>query len=106
MFEPFFIAAAKLTVWEKVQAVPATAWLTLASSLAVLLVLARVWRTLAEINEVVPWVVFVVVGGTTALYWTYERNEPKVLTPVVDVLAHWLPTQDAATPAVKRELPE
>ena len=23
--------------------------------------------------------------------WTYNRNEPKFITPVVDVLSHWLP---------------
>jgi hypothetical protein len=27
--------------------------------------------------------------------WTYNRNEPEFVTPVIEVLAHWLPQKSA-----------
>lgn len=85
--------AAKLTVWDKIQAVPLTAWIQLGGAVLALLVLVRFWQQLSEVNEIVPWVVFIVFGGTSLLYWTYERNEPAMLTPVIDILAGYLPTR-------------
>lgn len=87
--------AAKLTVLDRIQAVPLTAWIQLGGAVLALLVLVRFWQQLAELNEVVPWVVFIVFGGTSLLYWTYERNEPSMLSPVIDILAGYLPTRGA-----------
>ncbi len=92
-------AAAKLTVWEKVQAVPVSTWLHLAIGVAVLVLLARIWKSLAELNEFAPWLVLVLVGGSVVLYWTYERTEPRVLSPVFDVLAQYLPSRPSRPPA-------
>lgn len=93
------IAAAKLTVWEKVQAVPASTWINLLIGVAVLILLVRIWKSLAELNEFAPWIVLVLVGGSVVLYWTYERTEPKALTPIFDVLAQYLPTGPTRPPA-------
>lgn len=88
---------AKLTVWDKIQAVPVSTWIHLGGAVLALLVLVRFWQQLAELNEIVPWVVFIVFGGTSLLYWTYERNEPAFLTPVIEILAGHLPTRGEAT---------
>jgi len=86
--------AAKLTVWDKIQAVPTSTWLSLGGTILALLLLVRFWKSLAELNEVVPWIVFIIFGGSSLLYWTYERNEPALLTPVIEILADYLPTRD------------
>jgi hypothetical protein len=69
-------AASKQTVWEKIQAVPKETWISTLIAIGIIIVLVKIWTSLAEINEVVPWVVMCTVGGAVVLYWTYERSEP------------------------------
>lgn len=89
----FTIAAASQTVWEKVQAVPTSTWVSLGVSIVVLIVLVRLWKSLREFNELAPWIALVAFGGSVVLYWTYERTEPKVLSPVIDLFAKVLPSK-------------
>lgn len=86
-------AAAKPSVWEKLQAVPKGTWISLLIAAGVIFLLIRIWKSLAEVNEIVPWIALITVGGTIILYWTYERTEPKLFSPVFDVLARYLPTR-------------
>ncbi len=86
-------AAAKPTVWEKVQAVPMATWLSLIIIFIVLFILVRIWKSLKEINEIVPWIALITIGGSVVLYWTYERTEPKFLSPIFDQLAKILPSK-------------
>ena len=66
----FIVAASsKPTVWEKVKA------------------------SLREFNEFAPWIALVMVGGSVILYWTYERTEPKVFSPIINELSKYLPTR-------------
>lgn len=85
--------SAKPTVWEKVQAVPMSTWWSLLAAAAVVFLLVRVWRSLQEINEFAPWIALVMVGGSVVLYWTYERTEPRIISPVINVLADYFPTR-------------
>ena len=93
---------AKLTVMEKLHAVPKETWLSLIIALAVIFMIVRLWKSLKEINDIVPWIALFTVGGAVVLYWTYERTEPKVLSPIFDQLAKILPSKieykDAKTP--------
>ncbi|WP_283395640.1 hypothetical protein [Candidatus Pelagisphaera phototrophica] len=37
-----------------------------------------------------------IIGATCAIIcinWVYNRNEPELLTPVVDMIAPWLPSK-------------
>jgi hypothetical protein len=85
--------ATKLTVWEKVQAVPVATWMGLLVGMLVIILLVRIWKGLREFNEFAPWIVLILVGGSVVLYWTYERAEPKILSPLFDVLAEYLPSK-------------
>ncbi len=95
-------ATAKLTVMEKLQAVPKETWISLLIAFAVIFIIVRVWKSLKEINDIVPWIALFTVGGAVVLYWTYERTEPKVLSPIFDQLSKILPSKieykDAKTP--------
>ncbi len=98
----FATAAAKTTVLEKLQAVPKETWISLLVAVFVIFALVRIWKSLKEINEFVPWIVLFSVGGAVILYWTYERTEPKILSPIFNELARVLPSRvgykDAPTP--------
>lgn len=96
------LAVAKPTVWEKLQSVPTATWVSVLVAVLILILLVRVWKTLREFNEFAPWIALVMVGGSVLLYWTYERTEPKILSPVMDVLSQYLPSKipykDAGVP--------
>jgi len=83
----------KLTTWEKMQNVPKETWISCGVAILVLVVIIKLWRNLREVGEVVPWIVFILFGGTVILYWTYERTEPKVLAPIFDQLSRVLPSK-------------
>ncbi len=91
-------AVAKPSVWEKLQAVPTSIWVNLLIGVVILFLLVRIWKSLGEINEFAPWIVLLLVGGSVVLYWTYERTEPKVLSPVFDFLADYLPSRPSRPP--------
>lgn len=90
-----FLAAAssKPTVWEKVQAIPMSTWLSVLIGVVVIVLIVRVWKSLREFNEFAPWIALIMVGGSVVLYWTYERTEPKAISPVIDFLAKYLPSR-------------
>lgn len=95
-------AATKLTVWDKIKAVPLETWASIAVAVLVIILLVRLWKNLREFNEFAPWIALFMIGGSVILYWTYERTEPKLLTPVINVLSQYLPSkipyQDADSP--------
>lgn len=87
------VIAAKPTVWEKILAVPRDTWVNLLVGLVLLYMLSRIWMSLKEIHDIVPWVAFITIGGILLLYWTYERTEPRLLTPLIDKLAEVFPSK-------------
>lgn len=89
----FLAAAAKVTVWDKIKAVPHDTWISLAIAVLVIILLVRLWKNLRELNEFAPWLALFMIGGSVLLYWTYERTEPKLLTPVINVLSQYLPSK-------------
>ena len=93
VMNPILAAVAKPTAWDKLAAVPHETWLSLLITAFTLWLIVRVWATLKEINEVVPWVALVTLGGTLIMYWTYERTEPRLLSPIFDQLAKVLPSR-------------
>lgn len=86
-------AASKPTVWEKIQAVPKETWISTLIAIGIIFILVRIWKSLAEVNEIIPWIALITVGGAVILYWTYERTEPKFLSPIFDELAKILPSR-------------
>jgi len=86
-------AATKPSVWEKIQAVPKETWISTLIAIGIIILVVRIWKSLAEVNEIVPWIALVTVGGAVVLYWTYERTEPEFLSPIFDQLAKILPSR-------------
>lgn len=85
----FLLATSAL---EKVHTIPPATWLKLGIGIAAFVAVVIVLRVVAKMNKVVLGVVVFVVGATLFFSWVYNRNEPKWLTPVVDVIAPLLPS--------------
>ena len=85
--------AAQTSTWEKLRHVPTQLWLNLGICILTALIIVRMWRALKKINELVPWIFAVLASAMVLSYWTYNRTEPRFLTPVVDKLTIFLPTK-------------
>jgi hypothetical protein len=50
----------------------------------------------ARVNPYVLLAFLIVGSAGVFTSWTYNRNEPEFVTPVIDVLSHWLPQKEQA----------
>jgi hypothetical protein len=73
--------------------IPQSDWLRFAILLLVLLSILQAVRLVSRVNRSV--LVFVFAIGSIGLMtgWVRNRNEPSFLTPVVEVVAPWFPSQ-------------
>ncbi len=83
-----------MTTLEKLQDVPQRFWINvlliiLGGILALVLV-----RHAAQMNRYVLSLLVFLFVSTVGFQWIYERNEPRVLTPFVEILAQFLPTKN------------
>ncbi|MCB1106307.1 MAG: hypothetical protein H7A44_04600 [Opitutaceae bacterium] len=86
---PLLIFAA----FEKLRQIPLQFWINLGLCALALIMVIRFWRALREINSFMPWLATMIAAAMILSYWTYNRNEPRFLTPFVDKLTLVLPTK-------------
>ncbi|WP_221031123.1 hypothetical protein [Actomonas aquatica] len=82
-----------MTTLEKLQAVPQRFWINVLLIIAGGVLALILVRHAARMNKYVLGLLIFLFVSTVGFQWIYERNEPRVLTPVVDVLAQFLPTK-------------
>lgn len=87
------LAAVQSPAWEPLRSVSRQTWINLILCVAAVIVIGRIWRALKSVNEFVPYIVAVLMGGLIFFYWVYERSEPRFLTPLVDQLAPFFPSK-------------
>jgi hypothetical protein len=92
-----WLAAANPNAWESLRKIPKQSWINLAIFVLIAVVSIRTWRTLRRLNEFAPYIALTIMGGMVLCYWVYERNEPRFLTPVVEIAAEVLPTKGKQT---------
>ncbi|MEZ5414089.1 MAG: hypothetical protein R3F03_07225 [Opitutaceae bacterium] len=78
---------------EKLRQIPLQFWINLGLCALALIMVVRFWRALREINSFMPWLATMIAAAMILSYWTYNRNEPRFLTPFVDKLTLVLPTK-------------
>lgn len=78
---------------DKLRQIPLQFWINLGLCALALIIVVRFWRALREINSFMPWLATMIAGVMILSYWTYNRNEPRFLTPLVDKLTLVLPTK-------------
>lgn len=81
------------TTLEKLQEVPSQFWINMllvifGGMLALVLV-----RHAAQMNKYLLSLLVFLFLSTVGFHWVYERNEPRALTPIVNVLAQFLPSK-------------
>jgi len=52
-----------------------------------------VFRTLSKLPKLVMYPIIGATCDIICMNWVYYRNEPEMLTPIVDAIAHWLPSK-------------
>lgn len=93
---------AATTPLQKIRHLPTETWINVAICVAGILVILRLWRTLKALNDYGPYLACAVVASGVFFYWVYTRTEPAFLTPVVEKLAPFFPTQKDQQGAVDR----
>jgi drug/metabolite transporter (DMT)-like permease len=85
--------AAQASNLDKLRHVPRQTWLNIGLFLICIVAIARVWRTLRSWNDYAPYLVSGVVASGIFFYWVYSRTEPAFLTPIVERLTPFFPSQ-------------
>lgn len=88
---------------EKAQKVSPQFWLKVAVFLVTLVVAAFLIRAALRMNKLILGIIIVVAVGIVGFNWIYERNEPAILTPVVDAVAPFFPSKGAYEDTQKKE---
>ena len=78
---------------EKLKEVPRQFWLNAAIAILCIFAVVIVFRRVKEMNKIVLIIILSLVFVLVGFNWVYQRNEPKFLTPFVDILAGFLPTK-------------
>ena len=89
----FVLLAAQSSALEKLGEIPFQTWVNVGLCILAGLIVARIWKGLREVGDFMPWLAVIIAGAMILSYWTYNRNEPRFLTPVVDRLTLLLPTK-------------
>ena len=87
------LLAAHTTAAAKLQHVSFGLFLNLGICILAGLLIVRFWRALKQVSDFMPWVASLLAGLMIMSYWTYNRTEPRILTPLVDKLTLLLPTK-------------
>ncbi len=78
--------------WEKLRNVPPKNLAYFGLAILILIVALVLFKQVAKMNRII----FVIISGTVlvvvTLTWVYQRNEPKFLSPVIDMIAPFFPS--------------
>lgn len=85
---------------EKVKTLPPETWLKIGIAALCLIVVVFVIRKIMNANKLIAGVLVFIVGTVVFFSWVYNRNEPKFMTPIVEQVAPFFPTnRNAPGPA-------
>lgn len=87
------VLAAQPSTLDKIRRIPADTWVNLAIGIVSVFVVIRAWRTLKRLNDYAPYIAMAVMASGVFFYWVYSRTEPAFLTPIVERLTPFFPTQ-------------
>jgi uncharacterized membrane protein HdeD (DUF308 family) len=82
-----------VTTIEKLKQVPKSFWINAAIVILGLVAVVIILRKIKEMNKIVLGLILAIIFVLVGFNWIYERNEPKFLTPFVDMVAPFLPAK-------------
>jgi hypothetical protein len=91
-------AHAAHTTLDKLKAVPPKFWLIIGGGCLAIVLLVTILRKIAHMNKIFVAIIVALVCALIGFNWIYARNEPKFLTPFVDKIAPWFPSNASAQP--------
>ena len=86
------LAAAATSFVDDIKHVPKETWINIGICVLAVVVVVRLWGALKKFNEFAPYLVALAAGAVIFFYWVYERQEPRFLSPVVDKIAPFFPS--------------
>ena len=84
-----------VTALEKAQSMKPEVWLKIGIAIAAFVLVIFFYRRIMRMNKVIAGVIVFVVFTVVFFSWVYNRNEPKFLTPIVEKIAPFFPTDGA-----------
>jgi EamA domain-containing membrane protein RarD len=82
-----------VSVLAKLQNLPRRNLVNLGLAVLVIVVAVVLIKEAAKMNRLVLYMIIALTVVVVGFSWVYERNEPKFLTPVVDVIAPFFPSK-------------
>lgn len=82
-----------VTAMEKLKEIPPAFWLKVLLGVAIVVGAVIALRKIAAMNKVVLAVIIFIVVIVGGVNWIYERNEPAILTPLIDKIAPFFPSK-------------
>ncbi len=84
-----------VTAFEKLQTLPKDVWLKVGTGIAIFVGAIFLLRRILKMNKIIAGII-VFVGGTVFFFsLVFNRNEPQLLTPIVEKIAPFFPSAGA-----------
>lgn len=90
-----FLAAATATPIEKLQNVSGQFWIKVILGAFALALLIFLLKKVMAMNKIILAIIGFVILGIFGFNWIYQRNEPEFLTPFINKIAPFFPSQGA-----------
>ncbi|HCR30903.1 MAG TPA: hypothetical protein DIV79_12895 [Opitutae bacterium] len=78
-------------LFESLQPLYNQPWLPYALGVIGVIFAYSVFKTLSKLPKLVMYPIIGTTCFIICMSWVYHRNEPEMLTPIVDAIAPWLP---------------
>lgn len=85
-----FVAVSAL---DKAANVPSRVWLNLAIGILIFFAIVYAVKQAAQVNKIWLTIIVGVVLALVGFHWIYSRNEPAFLTPIVNRIAPFFPSE-------------
>lgn len=89
----FVLAAATVSTLDKLKTIPPKFWIGIGAVVLCIVAVVVIMRLLAGTNKLILFIVSALVLALVFFNWVYKRSEPKFLTPVVNKIAPFFPSQ-------------
>jgi len=88
-----------VTTMEKLRDVPKSFWINATIVILGLIAVVIILRKIREMNKIMLALILAFIFVLIGFNWVYNRNEPKFLSPFVDMVAPFLPSKGAYSAA-------
>ena len=85
-----------ISALEKAQNIPAKVWTNIGIGILVFIVALFILKQVARMNRIWLCIIIFVALTMVGFQWVYSRNEPKCLTPLIDKIAPFFPSESGS----------